>query len=80
MEEIPLLPDALILEDILSVSFFPDTQSLSVQTLQSEHGEKYRLMIEIRPMALREIVLALSDSASRLGKSIEDLTKPPVVQ
>jgi hypothetical protein len=80
LENIPLLPDPLIVENVLNVSFFPDTQSLTVQTEQSERGTKYRLMIEIRQMALREIVLALKDIEARLGKSIEDLTKPPVVQ
>ncbi len=80
MENTPLLPDVLIVDNIVNVSFSPETQSLTVQTEQSEHGTAFRLVIQIQPMALREIVLALKDIEVRLGKSIEDLTKPPIVQ
>jgi len=76
----PTLQDALVIELVNQVSYFPDTRSLVIQTRQSERGTNYILNVEIRSMALREIWMALKTFSEKTGTSIEDLTTPNSVQ
>jgi hypothetical protein len=81
MDKPPLLPDILFINNIVNISYSQETRSLTIQTEQQDKNQtRYLSIIEIQPEALQEIVSALTHFASKLGKSIEDLFKPPTFQ
>ena len=80
MSNIPLFEPGLVVEHLSQISFFPDTRGLVLRITRREKLTEYQMEIEIRPMALREIIGALQKFASKMGTSIEDLTKQNSVQ
>jgi len=80
MEKPKPLLGSLIITNITDIRYSEEAESLIIQNVQWEHGTEYDLVVEIRTEALREIILALKRFASQLGKPIEDLAKPPIVQ
>ncbi len=76
----PVLLDHLIISNAVNIRYSEAAKSLIFQSAQVEHGTEYDLVVEIYTEALLRIILALKHFASRLGITIEDLAKPPIVQ
>jgi hypothetical protein len=77
---LPLLPQLFVIDNLNQIEYAPETKSLMLQITRREKNSEYLMFVEIRTMALREIVLALQKFATDTGTTIEGLTTPASFQ